>query len=519
MSKEGVLTCDGEANEMTTDCATGEVPIKLAFVGHRTQVGEWAALARQLSKSASITSDLWVLDNYDLREGVGTGAFDRVVHLLNGFCREESDNAAYTRAVRNLAELEQEDGKVWFHEDAASDRSMTGATDPGVALYRIRSRWHRSDIARMAWRVHEAVSREIAAEKITVVIGETNTLPYRIVYRACVRAGAVHLRPDTSAHLDGRVHFEEELDARWKEAVHKYKAFATEPVPNEARIWAEQRFADIRHRHLRPTPSPMVPRRLWERLRLSSARASLDAWRTAHQRDSFNSPRGVSPEIVSPIAKARRAVELEIRRRYYEKITTRTVPSERYAAYFFHVQPEFTVENLAFAFQDQVAHVRNLVAALPASTVLVVKEHRPIAGIRSLEYYAELASIPNVVVLHDSVDAIEVIKGADVIFTLTGTVALEAMCIGRPVVLFGDIYYDMFDGVYRPNSSREVQRLLGTSVSLEAASPADAIRALAARYTASYPGTWPAPPDSQKAVAGLAAALIMDLKRRRLLGA
>lgn len=490
--------------------------VRIAFVGHRGQIQEWAALARQLSTMALIESDLWVLDEYDRREGIRIGSFNRVVHLLDGFRRGEFDNAEYECAVEKISALEKSDRQVWFHEDAASDRSMTGATDPSVALHRIRNRWHRSDIARMAWRVHEVVSREVRNEGLSVVIGETNTLPYRVVYRSSVRSGAVHLRPETSAHLDNRVHFEDELAACWRDAVDNYRSFLSAPIPNEAREWAESRFADIRDRHIRPTPSIMVPRRFRERLSVSTARASLVAWRTARHVDSRNSPRGVSPEIVSPIAKLRRGVELEVRRRYYEAITTRELPPERYAAYFFHVQPEFTVENLAFSFQDQVAHVRNLVAALPARTVLVVKEHRPIAGTRSLEYYAELASIPNVVFLHDSVDAIAVLKGAEVVFTLTGTVALEAMCVGRPAVVFGDIYYEAFDGVYRIGSTRELRELLGASPSLEAASPADAVRALAARYLASYPGSWPAPPDSRSAVAELATALVMDLQRRQL---
>jgi hypothetical protein len=208
-----------------------------------------------------------------------------------------------------------------------------------------------------------------------------------------------------------------------------------------------------------------------------------------------------------------------MRRRYYERITVSVMPSEAFAAYFLHVQPEFTVDNLGFAYQDQVAHVRNLVASLPADTVLVVKEHQPVAGTRSLDYYAELFSIPNVVILHDSIDSIDIIKRAKLVFTLTGTVALEAMCVGCPVVLFGDIYYDEFEGVYRARSLSELRELLSSPVRLRAASTEDAVRALAARYAASYPGVWPSAPQDHEAVACLSSALLADLYSRGALEA
>lgn len=503
---------------MDVDVVPDLMASTLVFIGHRKQIDEWAAVASRLWDIEGWTSHMWVVDEYDRRAALETGVFARVVHLLAGFQRQEANWDAYQVALRQLAALEAEDGTAWFHEDAASDRSLTGATDPGVALHRITSRWSRIDIACMASRIHDAVIREAGAAQPLAVIGETNTLPYRIVHRSVVRAGALHLRPESPGHLDGRVHFESHLQSRWTWAVDLYHSFrAGEPIPKDARQFAENRLSDIRELHIKPNYSVGMPRgtrRLWERLRLATAKSSLDAWRTARERDSINSPRGVPQEVVSPAEKVRRAVALEFRRRYYERVVTRSIPSERYAAYFFHVQPEFTVEHLGFAFQDQVAHVRNLVAALPADVALVVKEHRPMAGTRPLDYYAELSSIPNVVILCDSIDSIDIIKASEVVFTLTGTVALEAMAVGRPAVLFGDIYYDQFDGVYRATSLPDLKTLLHPSIALRAASTDEAVRALAARYAASYPGSWPTCPSDGDGVERLANALVVDLRRR-----
>jgi hypothetical protein len=120
----------------------------------------------------------------------------------------------------------------------------------------------------------------------------------------------------------------------------------------------------------------------------------------------------------------------------------------------------------------------------------LVTEHRVQAGLRDPTFYAELLSIPGVVLVHDSVDPRTILERAAMVFTLTGTVALEAMCLRIPVVLFGEIYYEHFAGIRRVNSYAELQEVAASPAAFETATEEQIIRAFAARYAVSKRGGW-----------------------------
>jgi capsule polysaccharide export protein KpsC/LpsZ len=134
--------------------------------------------------------------------------------------------------------------------------------------------------------------------------------------------------------------------------------------------------------------------------------------------------------------------------------------------------------------------VRNIVAAMPADTILAVKEHRVQAGWRDPAFYEELMSIPGVVLIHDSVDTRNLIRAADAVFTLTGTASLEAMCLGTPAIVFGEIYYQGMPGVRRVRSVPELREVLGELDSFQRATDEEVHRAFAARHVASCKAGW-----------------------------
>lgn len=492
----------------------------VVFVGHGSQVVEFASMARAL-KARGIASHFWAFDPADSRTARSTADFSRVVNLLEGFQRGHPADRRYLEIIDALRDLEVGDGSTFWHEDAAFDRHLTGLSDPAIRYVKNRSKWTRQDIAFLTWTAHLAVLKELSVVRPLAVFGETNTLRYRVVHRAVTREGIVHLRPETPGHLDRRVHFEDDLRSKGRWCIEVYAELGRGPLPPEAAAWATAKVKDIRDHHVKPGYTQGVARgarRLWSRFNITTIRGSMRSWTTARTAESRHSPLGVAPEVVSPLGKLKRGITLEYRRRFYQSVTTRQLPTERFACYFLHVQPEFSVEGLAFAFQDQVAQIRNIVAGLPANMVLAVKEHRPMAGRRSVDFYGELASVPNVVIVDDTVDSITLIKQSEVVFTLTGTVAIEAMCCGIPAVIFGDIYYDAFDGIERAATIDDVADMFAGPVALTAATEAEAVRAMASRFLASYPGDFPPRPDDTENADLLADAIGAELSRRGIWG-
>ena len=155
------------------------------------------------------------------------------------------------------------------------------------------------------------------------------------------------------------------------------------------------------------------------------------------------------------------------------------------------MQPELTVEGMAFDYQDQVSTLRNVLASLPADTDLVVKEHSPMLGYRPVEFYNQLVHMPGLVIADTKEDSHKLITHASVVVTLTGTVALEAVLYGIPAIVLGAIYFDSFKGIYKPENLNELRKYLSNHENLSGATEEDAVRALGSLLRASEPGRPP----------------------------
>jgi len=161
-----------------------------------------------------------------------------------------------------------------------------------------------------------------------------------------------------------------------------------------------------------------------------------------------------------------------------------------YCSYFLHVEPEYSVVGLAFEFRNQLAVIQNIAAMLPGHMRLYVKEHRPMLGIRHRAFFKALATVPNILLLTDDVDAHQMIKGSRIVFSLTGTSALEAMFYGVPSVILGKIYFQSFQGIYAVRSPDELRQVIHQICTTDDAGADDrsAVAAMASLYASSYPG-------------------------------
>ena len=128
---------------------------------------------------------------------------------------------------------------------------------------------------------------------------------------------------------------------------------------------------------------------------------------------------------------------------------------------------------------------------LPADLPLVVKEHRPMRGRRLKAFYAELAHLPGVVLCHPAVSSRTLLaNGAEIVFTLTGTSAVEAVANGIPAVALGDAFLSVFPGVYHPGSLTELESRLASNAALPKPDECEVVLALAQMHALSTPSDW-----------------------------
>lgn len=488
----------------------------IVFVSHTEMHPMVEPIAIALRKAAGIDCVMWTLGGRDHTSARGLRGFADIVNLMDGFDRFDAvHDERRAENVAVLRELEQSLDSVFVNRDLAMDRNIVGFTDAEVDYLSIRQRWSSAQLVALGAHLLRRAREELARRRVVATMGETNIFPYRLLERLVVGSAKIpFLQFCYLPYAEGRVYLETTRDFDWPECRDMYELFLAHGVPAAWQELAEPKLNEIR-KHYSGMSYGWAERRpartYADRLKVQRIRQTLSDWRSSSIPDNRSSPRSAPPEVYTPRARVGRLVRGERDRRLYERLSSRELPTDNFVSYFLHTQPEHNVDALAFEYMDQVALLRNIVACLPAGMRLVVKEHFTDGGRRSKLFYQELVSIPNTVLVHHGVDTSDVIRRSSVIVTLTGTVALEAICLGIPAIVLGHIYYRHFRGAYPAEDLNHLADLLSGRSPLTPATDEEAIAALAARFAASMPGDYPGPPDDEVNADRLASAIIMQL--------
>jgi hypothetical protein len=118
-----------------------------------------------------------------------------------------------------------------------------------------------------------------------------------------------------------------------------------------------------------------------------------------------------------------------------------------------HLQPEASIDNMARYFENQYANIYDVSRSLPEDYCLLIKEHEIAKGRRNLGFYLKLVQLENVFILKNKLSGPEFISKIDIVFTLTGTMGLEAALIGKPVLTFVDNQYSFLPNVHVINKT------------------------------------------------------------------
>lgn len=129
--------------------------------------------------------------------------------------------------------------------------------------------------------------------------------------------------------------------------------------------------------------------------------------------------------------------------------------------YPMHFEPEATLFYMSTYYDNQLALVENLLKCLPENQFLVVKEHPAQAGFLLQKSWRKLKNrFPNLMLIKAEVSSKEIILRSKVVVTLVSTAGFEAVVLGKPVIVLGKIYFDVFDGVNYCSTFEEVYDLL-----------------------------------------------------------
>jgi len=141
-------------------------------------------------------------------------------------------------------------------------------------------------------------------------------------------------------------------------------------------------------------------------------------------------------------------------RKYYEVPRT----GDSYVLFPLHFQPEATTLVLAHLYEKQLTAIDIIAKSIPGDYLLYVKEHTTQLGHRTTQFYRDIIKYPNVRLIAPSTSTFELIRKAKTVICLTSTVGWEALLLGKPVFVLGEVFYSKFKYAYQIKSSADLAK-------------------------------------------------------------
>ncbi len=139
----------------------------------------------------------------------------------------------------------------------------------------------------------------------------------------------------------------------------------------------------------------------------------------------------------------------------YDSLVERVDHQEKYVYFAMHYQPERTTCPDGGRFNNQFLAISLLSKALPEGWKIYVKEHPSQFNFhgmgelsRWMEYYDDIALLPNVRLISVDTPSMELMDHAQVVATITGAAGWEALIRGIPILCFGAAWYGLCRGAY-----------------------------------------------------------------------
>lgn len=134
--------------------------------------------------------------------------------------------------------------------------------------------------------------------------------------------------------------------------------------------------------------------------------------------------------------------------------------NEDFAFFPLQYQPEASTLLYASFYADQLWLIKQIARSLPIHYKLYVKEHPMMFGYRPRRYYKELKKIPNVKLIKPGAATFDIIKNADLVTINTSTAGWEAILFKKPVITFGDAFYNELPMVKKCGAVKDLPQIV-----------------------------------------------------------
>jgi hypothetical protein len=116
-------------------------------------------------------------------------------------------------------------------------------------------------------------------------------------------------------------------------------------------------------------------------------------------------------------------------------------PRRPFVIFGLHRQPESSIDVVGSFYSDQFATIRQISRCIPMGYDLLVKPHISDVDGRPREFYRQLERLPGVHLLDPLADSRDLLRGAALVITISGTMAYEAGLLGRPAISLVPLFF------------------------------------------------------------------------------
>ncbi len=156
----------------------------------------------------------------------------------------------------------------------------------------------------------------------------------------------------------------------------------------------------------------------------------------------------------------------KIRKSFIDKNLYQKIYDEKIIYFPLQTQPERSISIDAPFHTNQIEVITNIAKSLPVNYVLYVKEHPMMNwwSWRKISDYKKIMALPNVKLIHPSVNPDEIYKKCDLVITITGTSGLDAAFYNKPSIVLENVMYSSLDCVNHVRSFEDLSKTISSSL-------------------------------------------------------
>jgi len=154
---------------------------------------------------------------------------------------------------------------------------------------------------------------------------------------------------------------------------------------------------------------------------------------------------------------------------FIDKTLSKNLDNEKFI--YFPLQIDIEASILIFApfYTNQLELVISIMKSLPIGYKLYVKDHplQNSRGWRSISFYKKIMSLPNVKLLHHSINPDEILERCSAVITISSTAGMEAALYKKPSILLADSLFSNLPSVNKIKNINELPLAINSTLDTE----------------------------------------------------